>query len=502
MNSSSKKGTMSEIESRLPAGHDDDVMAVGAEEPGVKTHVLGELQVLGQAVGMIGPSLGVAAVIPLIFATVGYASWLTVVIATVGMLAIAVVVSELARRHVSMGALYTLIPKGLGPAGGLLAAGGFGLIALCGQLIAILGFGFALAQFLESALGIGHSARTEVALLALGGLAAATVVSVRSIALSTKVLFTLEALSMTAICALLLVILVKHGEVFSTKQLALKGGSAHGILFGMSLLVLSFGGFEAAASLGFETKNPRRTIPRVLIGSIALVGVFFLVNVYIQILGFEGTGLPITEQAVPLGALADHYGVTWLGNVVLLGVSFSWFAALCAWINYAARPILTMADEGVVPGWLGRTDKKTGAPIASLLFVVGIWLAITLFLALSNIDLSEAFANIAALAGYGYTFLYLLVGATAIGYAIRHRHWKAWFVASGVIGGGVMVLEYWYSFNPLPPYPIYIYVYIFAGFVAALVAACCVAWLVAPQWLRRMGSLEETADLSKGLAPE
>jgi len=119
-----------------------------ADESGLSKGVLSDVQVLAESVGMIGPSLGAAALIPLAFSVAGGGTWLTVVIATVGMLAVGGIISELARRHVSIGALYTLIPKGLGPSGGLLAAGGFALAALAGQIITVLGFGAALAQFL------------------------------------------------------------------------------------------------------------------------------------------------------------------------------------------------------------------------------------------------------------------------------------------------------------------------------------------------------------------
>lgn len=467
-----------------------DVLVIEPDEPGLSTHVLSETQVLAESIGMIGPSLSAAAIVPLAFATAGGASWLTVVIATLAMVAVAAVISALARRHVSMGGLYTLIPKGLGPAGGLLAGGGFVLIALAGQMISILGFGAALAQFLESAFSIGHGVRAELIIFDLGGLALATLVTLRGINLSTKVLFVLEIGAMIAISALLVVILVKHGHIFDSDQLQLKGSSVHGILLGTTFLVLAFGGFESATALGVEAREPRRAIPIALFGSVIFVGIFFVLNAYIQILGFQGSGLEVAEQAVPLGALADHYGVGWLGNIVLFGVVMSWFGVLCAWLNYAPRPIVAMSEERVLPAWLARTDPKTGSPIAASLMWVGTWLVITLFLVISNSNLTQAYGNIAYLAGYGYTFLYLLMAVAALVYAFREGFRKAWFVLSAVFAGAVMVLVYWYSFNPLPEHPVDIYVYGFAAFVATLLVGCLVARALAPQWLGRMGRVE------------
>jgi amino acid transporter len=475
-------GQVSESQEMQPAG------SVGA---GLHRHVLGEIQVLAQAVSNIGPSLGAAALIPLVFASAGGASWLTVVIATVGMLAIAAIISELSRRHVSTGALYTLIPKGLGPTGGLLAAGGFLLIALAGQMVAILGFGPAFAQFLTSAFSIGHSSRAELVAFDLGALLLASGIALREIRLSTTMLFAIEAVSMTAITVLLIVVLAKHGHIFDSSQLKLTGASAHGVLLSITILVLAFGGFESAATLGVESRNPRRSIPLALLGSVAVVGVFFIVNAYVQILGFEGTGLKIASETVPLGTLAGHYDVKWLGDIVLLGVSLSWFGCICAWLNYAPRTVLAMSDDRVIPDWLSRTSKTTGAPRGGLLFWAASWLVLTLYLVVSGANLTQAFGNIGYLAGYGYTLLYLFVALAAIGYALRHRSVRSWFIPAALIGGAVMVIEYWYSFKPFPVHPVDIYAYAFLIFVAVLLLACVAAWIFAPDWLRRMGRTEE-----------
>jgi amino acid transporter len=467
---------------------------------GLHRHVLGEIQVLAQAVSNIGPSLGAAALIPLVFAGAGGASWLTAAIATVGVLAIAGVISELSRRHVSTGALYTLIPKGLGPTGGLLAAGGFLIIALAGQMVAILGFGPAFAQFLTSAFSIGHSSRAELVVFDLGALLLAAGIALREVRLSTTLLFTIEAVSMTAISVLLVVVLAKHGHIFDSSQLKLKGASVHGVLLSMTILVLAFGGFESAATLGVESRQPRRSIPLALLGSVAVVGVFFIVNAYVQILGFEGTGLKFAGETVPLGTLADHYSVKWLGDIVLLGVSLSWFGCICAWLNYAPRTVLAMSDDRVIPAWLSRTSKTTGAPRGGLVFWAVTWLVFTLYLVISGTNLTEAFGNIGYLAGYGYTLLYLFVALAGIGYVLRHGIVKAWFVPAAVIGGAVMVLVYWYSFKPFPVHPVDIYAYAFIIFVGLLLLACVAAWIFAPDWLRRMGRTEEP-ESGEGAAP-
>ena len=55
-----------------------------------------------------------------------------------------------------------------------------------------------------------------------------------------------------------------------------------GIVFGF----LSFAGFEAAATLGEEARNPRRDIPRAILGTAIFGGIYFTVVTAIEMMGF------------------------------------------------------------------------------------------------------------------------------------------------------------------------------------------------------------------------
>lgn len=472
------------------AARDREVLQT-VPDAGLQRHVLGETQVIAQAIGQLGPSVGAATLVPLAFANARGASWLTVLITTVGVFAVAYILAVLARRHVSPGALYTLIPKALGPAGGLLAAGAVGIVITAGMINPVLAVGATFAQFLTSALSIGHSGRAELLLFDLATLGLAATIVFRGIKLSTKVLLVLEITSMTVISVLLLIVLVKHGDIFDSRQLRLTGVSTHGMLVGISVIVLAFGGFESAASLGLEARNPRTAVPRALMGSILVAGAFFLVNSYIQILGFEGTGMSITSQSVPLGALATHYGVSWLGNVVLLGVTISWFAVTCAVFNYGTRIILAMTRDRVLPAAMGRTTAATGTPTVALACLVALCLAFLAYVAATGTDLTVAFDNVATFAGYGFTLGYLLLALGAVRYSFRHGDVRAIFLAAALVGGAVMVIEYWFSFNPFPPMPLRNWALGFVVFVAVLVLVTAVLLVRGRGWLDRIGATED-----------
>ena len=62
-------------------------------------------------------------------------------------------------------------------------------------------------------------------------------------------------------------------------------GDWSGVFRGMVFAILAFIGFEAAAPLGEEAKHPRYTIPRAVIGSAFLIGLFYVLCSYAWVFG-------------------------------------------------------------------------------------------------------------------------------------------------------------------------------------------------------------------------
>ena len=113
--------------------------------------MLGGLQVLGQSVAGIGPTIGAVSLIALVFADAGDGAWLTVVIASLGVLAVAICIAHVAGSHFSSGALYNLVPKGLGTTAGFVTGWITLLTMVCSGPFLLTGFAQYLLQFLSAA---------------------------------------------------------------------------------------------------------------------------------------------------------------------------------------------------------------------------------------------------------------------------------------------------------------------------------------------------------------
>ena len=434
---------------------------------GLRRGVVSTTNVFGQAVAGIGPSVGASALIPVIFTVAVGASWLTILIGTVAVACIAVCISAVSRVYPSTGVLYELVPRGLGRDGALLAGATTVLVAIALGPFGVLGMGLT-AGSLVSDLGWGTVSSGGVAAIGLAALAILTFLTLKDIRLSTSLFFRIEIFAMGAILLLLIIGLANHGGVVDSDQLSLSGTDFHGMILGVVYVVLVFGGFEGAAALGVEARKPSRAIPIALIGSVVVVGLFDAFNSYAQVVSLKGTGINLGEQASAFGPISDQAGVKWLGDVVTFGVFISFFAATAAWLNYSGRVVLTMAHDSLFPQRMKQTSEAA-VPLPAILMVSGIGAAVALALALTGSDLVLAFGDIGAIVGYGLTLMYLLVSVAAPLWLWKEGKLTVGVAAAGLIGAGVMVLEYYYSFSPMPAYPINVLLWGFVGFVGLIV---------------------------------
>ena len=79
------------------------------------------------------------------------------------------------------------------------------------------------------------------------------------------------------------------------------GVTGGGVLGGILLGILLFVGFEAAASIGEESEDPHRSIPRAVIGTVAVAAAFFVFMAYAFSIGYG-------KKAVSEGAWAFSPG--------------------------------------------------------------------------------------------------------------------------------------------------------------------------------------------------
>ena len=156
--------------------------------------------------------------------------------------------------------------------------------------------------------------------------------------------------------------------VFSTSNLFNHGAFA--FVSTLALLSSATSGAQVIAELGGEAKDAGRMIPRVMVLSTFLVGVFYVLIA----IGAAGV-LPIEEvanQPLTLVARETMPGITFYLFVIgaALGATATSLNATLSWVT---KPLLVACDDGVLPRSLGTVSKQ-GVPVKllTLFYLVGL----------------------------------------------------------------------------------------------------------------------------------
>ena len=271
-----------------------------AESYGLRTGVLGPVETLAQSVSAMAPSTSASLTIPLVFALAGNATWFVYLVATGIMLLVGFCVSRFARLSASPGSLYSYTADTLPPV--------FGVAAAWGLLLAYLATGASVAggalyyavllcqQFL-------HWTPPAIPTLAVVCLIAGFI-AWRDVKLSAEVMLWIEAVSVSLILIVLVLLAVRMGLHIDTSQFRLRGVALRGLGPALVLSIFSFAGFESATTLGGETREPLKTIPRAVLQCALLAGVFFMLCAYSEVVGFRGESTALSDTTSPLHLLA------------------------------------------------------------------------------------------------------------------------------------------------------------------------------------------------------
>ncbi len=202
-------------------------------------------------------------------------------------------------------------------------------------------------------------------------------------------------------------------------------------LTGAVLAFFAMTGFENAANVVEETRDPSRVFPRALLGGMATAGVIYLVIAF------------IASMVAPTGRLADS-------EVALLEVVREGFPAFPGWVFALiaciaitnttlvvlianSRIMYGMAKEGVVPRLFARTHRSRRTPWIAIVFTLVVALAMILGVGEDGVN-TLANATVAfLLAVFALVCLCALILRRE---SVSHEHYTA---PTAILGLGVFV---------------------------------------------------------------
>ncbi|MFF1746060.1 APC family permease [Streptomyces mirabilis] len=396
----------------------------GETVPGLRREAVGLREVLFQSITAMAPAAAVAASIPSGAAFAGGSLPLSVLIALVACLFTASCVAELARQLPTAGSVATYAAQGLLPAVGFLVGWGYVFVEALVPPLLLLQLGFTTAGTLHQEWSsYPDDLWWPWSLAGAAIIAVAGYFGVRASARFGTVLGVFEVLVFLVFAIWLI---VKAGgdntlSVFGTSHTAEGYEGISGVFAGSVYTVLAFAGFEAAAPLAEETKDPRRTMHRAVLGAALGIGLFYVLTTYAisvyfgpeRLGGFGASGAASWE-----GVARASFGLFWV--LVFLAVVNSTIANANACATVSTRTAFALARIKVFPRLFAHVHPRHRSPVAGVAAQCGVAVAAVLGLGLYY-DPVTAFLLLATVIVTVVISVYIVVNLACAGYFLRRR---------------------------------------------------------------------------------
>jgi amino acid transporter len=391
-------------------------------QTGLRRDAIGLREVLFQSITDMAPGAAIAASIPFGAGLAGGSLPLAVVFALIACLFCAWCIGQLAKEMPAAGSLATYAARGLHPSLGFLVAWAYVLVGWLIPPLVLLQLGFTTASTLNSEFS-GYPANLWWPWSLAGAviILAAGYYGIRTSARFGTILGAFEI----GVFLVLGVFLVVHAgghntaDVFTTKYAPT---GLTGVIGGSVFTLLAFGGFEGAAPLAEEARNPRRTIQRAVLLATLLIGVLYVFTTYAVDVAFGPKGFTAfaseTGNASWEGLARSLYGLFWF--FVFLAIVNSTIANANAGINVSSRTAFAMGRVGAFPRFLAVVSPRHRSPFYSIVVAFVITIGVTLGLGLGY-DPVTAFGMVATGLVIMLVAIYILMNAACIGFFARAR---------------------------------------------------------------------------------
>jgi amino acid transporter len=431
--------------------------ASGGRFEHLREHSIGLPQVLFQSITHMAPAAAVAYSIYISVPFSQQALALSVVLALIACLCAATAIGQLAKLYPSAGGMYTYAARSLGPWAGFLVAWLFILFEPLVAPFLYLEFGWAMHEVMSSEAGWNYTGQwwIWVALMT----AIVFLLTFRDIRISTTAGVILGAFEIAVFGGLALWMILSNTGKLNAAPFNPTHAVGHwsGVFRGMVFAILAFIGFEAAAPLGEEAKHPRRTVPRAVVGSAILIGLFYVLCSYAWVFG-AGFNNFVTQAtgADPWRNLGKvFWGTGWI--IVFIAIVNSITANSNAAVNAATRVFYALARNGLAPRPLGHVHPRFKTPSNAIIWMSGFAFVLSLLLGWKWGPLI-GFSLIATLAVIVVVIVYMLMSAGVIWhYVIKRRAPVNYFLHLVLPLAGIVLFFfplYYQYYKFVPTYPI------------------------------------------------
>src|SRR5262249_10436702 len=324
-----------------------------ASEPTLRAGALKLPSVLMQGITHIAPAVGIILTVQLITSHAGVTAPLAYLIAFVIVLTLGLSLTQLAKHLASAGGYYPYVSRTVHPRAGFLTAW---LYFLYDPTAAAINLAF-MGYFVQGTLKTEYGVSFPWWLFVVTGTALITCLVYYGVEVSARTMVALGVAEIAIVVGLALTGLLWPGPggINFHSYNPVNAPSANGLYLGVVFSIFAFSGFESVAPLAEESERPQRNLPLSIIGSILLMGAFYLFCSWALLVGWGTNDLGNLIRSVenPTFQLGKKL---WSGGWILLFVAVinSILAVSIAGTNAATRVFFAMGRAGSLPKLLAR----------------------------------------------------------------------------------------------------------------------------------------------------
>jgi amino acid transporter len=402
-------------------GADDDATLAHLGYPQQLRRSLGFLSLFTVSFSVISITTGLFTNLGFGLTNFGPAAIWTWPIVVVGVLILSLILSELGSRMPIAGIGYQWASRLTTPSLGFIVAvlifSAF-MLASGGETLLLI------APLMANVFGFTGASTAELALLSVGIfilIAAINILSVRLTARVNNVSLVTEILGTVVLGVILVIVALTsshpvHASILFTTHNPAHNTALYGFALAALMSVFTLEGQESASDLGEEGIGVRLGVPRAILSSVILSGIFGMITLVCVALAIPNLDAAAASPT-PIAYITNYWLGGAAGKVFLVFIIYSVFALIVVSIAAMARLLFSLARDNMLPAsrTIGRVNEKTQTPINAIVITTSLFIIVMLIAAIFPSTYAILIASTPILAYIGYLTI-------TVSYAIRRRH--------------------------------------------------------------------------------
>jgi amino acid transporter len=399
--------------------------------------------------------------------------------------------SQLAQRTASAGSVYAFISNAINPRTGFM-----------GMWLFIIGYAIfeaatysIFAAFATEELNriFGLSVPWIIPFFVIAGLV--YTLSVLGVTQSVRGGLLFLAYEIIIVTIMLLAVVFQGGAEGNTLSVfnPTTGNGLGGVFLGMIYGIMSFVGWKAAASLGEETRDPHTSIPRALLGAVALIGTYYIFVTYAATIGFGPGGMDdFAQDTAWFDTLTRRFlGDGWAPFVGLAALTGA-IASAIGIHNSTVRLLFSLGRDGLLPRAMARVHPTRRSPYVAASVQAGFSVILGLIFGyLVFGDPATTYGYFGGLGTLAVLFVYIFINVSVFLYFYRKERENFSFVRHALIplvATAAVLLPIRGLLYPVPDPPYNLWPYLLAAWVLIGLVILFVLSRRRPDLLEAMGA--------------